>query len=442
MTHQIAIIGAGAAGCFAAINIKRRLPSAQVTIYEAGTRPLAKLAVTGGGRCNLTNSFAAVTSLETVYPRGHRLMKRLLHEFSHDDAFRWFESEGVSLVTQDDNCVFPRSQNAMEIVSLLLRRCRELGITIMTSCRVTMLEHAAPIYIIRCKQRQFTAHTVVVATGGSPRPAGMEWLAALGLDIIAPVPSLFSLALDSRQESVQCSVFSVQCPSHKKENSTLNTQHSTLNTKHSTLNTLSGTVVQDVTASLAGTKFRACGPLLITHWGVSGPAVLKLSSLAARHLADHNYTGTLAINWLGDATPTAAVDMLRAMQAANPNKQLQNIYPNALNARLWAHLLAKAGLNAAARWSGMGSKQINRLADTLTNDHYPIAGKNRHKDEFVTCGGIALSCLSPRTLECKTHPRLYFIGEATDVDAVTGGFNLQAAWTMAYVAAKSIGEGV
>lgn len=405
MKNNIAIIGAGAAGCFAAINIKRRLPSAQVTIYEAGTRPLAKLAVTGGGRCNLTNSFAAVTSLETVYPRGHRLMKRLLHEFSHDDAFRWFESEGVSLVTQDDNCVFPRSQNAMEIVSLLLRRCRELGITIMTACRVTMLEHADPIYIIRCKQRQFTAHTVVVATGGSPRPAGMEWLAALGLDIIAPVPSLFSLALDSRQ-----------------------------------LNTLSGTVVQDVTASLAGTKFRACGPLLITHWGVSGPAVLKLSSLAARHLADHSYTGTLAINWLGDATPTDAADMLRAMQAANPNKQLQNIYPNALNARLWAHLLAKAGLNAAARWSGMGSRQTNRLADTLTNDHYPIAGKNRHKDEFVTCGGIALSCLSPRTLECKTHPRLYFIGEATDVDAVTGGFNLQAAWTMAYVAAKSIGE--
>lgn len=404
MKNNIAIIGAGAAGCFAAINIKRRMPSAQVTIYEAGTRPLAKLAVTGGGRCNLTNSFAAVTSLETVYPRGHRLMKRLLHEFSHDDAFRWFEREGVSLVTQDDNCVFPRSQNAMEIVNLLLRRCRELGITIMTACRVTMLEHADPIYIIRCKERQFTADTVVVATGGSPRPAGMEWLAALGLDIIAPVPSLFSLALDSRQ-----------------------------------LTPLSGTVVQEVTASLAGTKFRAGGPLLITHWGVSGPAVLKLSSLAARHLADHSYTGTLAINWLGDATLTAAADMLRAMQAENPNKQLQNIYPNALNARLWAHLLAKAGLNAAARWSSMGSRQTNRLADTLTNDHYPIAGKNRHKDEFVTCGGIALSCLSPRTLECKTHPRLYFIGEATDVDAVTGGFNLQAAWTMAYVAAKSIG---
>lgn len=405
MKNNIAIIGAGAAGCFAAIETKRRMPSAQVTIYEAGTRPLAKLAVTGGGRCNLTNSFAAVNSLETVYPRGHRLMKRLLHEFSHDDAFRWFEREGVSLVTQDDNCVFPRSQNAMEIVNLLLRRCRELGITIMTACRVTMLEHADPIYIIRCKERQFTADTVVVATGGSPRPAGMEWLAALGLDIIAPVPSLFSLALGESQ-----------------------------------LLPLSGTVVQEVTASLAGTKFRACGPLLITHWGVSGPAVLKLSSLAARHLADHSYTGTLAINWLGNATPTAAADMLRAMQAENPNKQLQNIYPNALNARLWAHLLAKAGLNAAARWSSMGSRQTNRLADTLTNDHYPIAGKDRHKDEFVTCGGIALSCLSPRTLECKTHPRLYFIGEATDVDAVTGGFNLQAAWTMAYVAAKSIGE--
>lgn len=162
--------------------------------------------------------------------------------------------------------------------------------------------------------------------------------------------------------------------------------------------------------------------------------------MAARHLADHNYTVTLAINWLDDMTDTYAADMLRNMMISNPNKQLQNIYPTVLNARLWTHLLNKVGLNPTARWNGIGSKQINRLANTLTNDQYRITGKNKHKEEFVTCGGISLSNLNPRTLECKTHRRLYFIGEVTDVDAITGGFNLQAAWTMAYVAAKSLGE--
>ncbi len=412
MTPQKATKGAGAAGRSAASNIKRRLPSAQVTIYEGGTRPLAKLAVTGGGRCNLTNSFAGVNSLETVYPRGHRLMKRLLHEFSHEDTFNWLEREGVRLITQDDDCVFPVSQNAMEIVNLLLRRCRELNVTIKTSCRISSLEHSGDIYLIRCKDCEYTADKVIVATGGCPRLSGFEWLSSLGLDIITPVPSLFSFALDGSQENEECGVRSV--------------------------NTLSGTVVQQTTVSLAGTKFRAQGPLLITHWGASGPAILKLSSMAARHLADNNYTATLAVNWMGNTNDNDAAAAIQRMATDNPNKQLQNIYPTALNARLWQYLLTKTGLNPSARWSEIGRKQTNRLANTLINDHYLITGKNRHKEEFVTCGGVTLSCLNQRTLECKTHSGLYFIGEVTDVDAVTGGFNLQAAWTMAYVAANSI----
>ena len=445
MKNQIAIIGAGAAGCFAAIHIKRRFPSAKVTIYESGTRPLAKLAVTGGGRCNLTNSFADINSLETVYPRGYRLMKRLFHEFSHTDAFNWFENEGVNLITQDDDCVFPQSQNAMEIVNLLLRRCRELSVTIKTSCRVTSLEHSGDIYIIRCKECEYTADTVIVATGGTPKASGFAWLQSLGLDIIAPVPSLFSFALGGSQESVECGVKSVEYSAQNPKNSSLNTKHSTLNTPHSSLHTphstltpLSGTVVKQVTTSLVGTKFRAHGPLLITHWGASGPAILKLSSMAARHLADNSYISTLAINWMDDMTDNDTTAMIRGMMADNPQKQLQNIYPTALNARLWTHLITKAGLNPSARWSEIGRKQINRLANTLTNDQYRITGKNKHKEEFVTCGGISLSNLNPHTLECKTHRGLYFIGEVTDVDAITGGFNLQAAWTMAYVAANSL----
>lgn len=336
-------------------------------------------------------------------------MKRLFHEFSHEDAFQWFEREGVRLVTQDDNCVFPVSQDAMEIVNMLLRRCRELGVRIKTSCRITSLEHRGDTYIIMCKDTAYTADNVIVATGGCPRMSGFDWLSSLNLDIVPPLPSLFSLNIKA---ATACGT--------------------------TTLTTLSGTVVEPVTASLAGTKFRTTGALLITHWGVSGPAILKLSSVAARHLAEYNYTATLSINWLGDAAESDVSTMLTEMAMRNPGKQLQSIYPTALNSRLWLHLLTKAGLNPTARWSETSRKTTNKLINTLTNCHYEITGKNRHKEEFVTCGGIALSCLNPCTLECKQHPDLFFVGEVTDVDGITGGFNLQAAWTMAYVAAQNI----
>lgn len=405
---KIAIIGAGAAGCFAAINIKRLMPTACVTIYEGGTRPLAKLAVTGGGRCNLTNSFANVKSLESVYPRGHRLMKRLFHEFSHQDTFRWFENEGVRLVTQEDECVFPQSQNAMEIVNLLLRRCSELGIEIKTSCRVISLEHHGDTYTINCKSAAYTAHKVLVATGGCPRLSGFDWLAPLSLDIIPPVPSLFSVVLK------------------------------TPDSHDSHLTSLSGTVVPSVTVGITGTKLRTSGTILVTHWGASGPAILRLSSIAARYLSEHDYQAPLFINWLGGASDTDIANALEKMAAQNPQKQLQSIYPSTLNSRLWQHLISQAHLSPTMRWAQMSRKSINRLADTLANDHYLISGRWRHKEEFVTCGGVALSNLNSNTLECKHHQGLYFAGEVTDIDAVTGGFNLQAAWTMGYVAAKAL----
>lgn len=410
MSGNIAIIGAGAAGCFAAINIKRMLPDATVTIYEGGVRPLAKLAVTGGGRCNLTNSFAAVRSLDAVYPRGHRLMKRLLHEFSPQDACSWFENEGIALVTQDDECVFPQSQDAMEIVNMLLRRCRELGIVIKTSCRVVALEHhAGGSYIIRCKSAVYTAACVVVATGGCPRLSGFDWLSPLSLDIIPPVPSLFTLSLG---------------PSGAPGASLLTRS--------------SGTVVASVTVSLVGTKFRITDTLLVTHWGVSGPAVLKLSSMAARHLADNNYRAGLSINWMGSMTDSEVTDMLAEMSQCHPRKLLSSIYPDCLNARLWTHILNQAGIRPTMRWAEMSRKSSNRLMNVLVNDCYPVTGRYKHKEEFVTCGGVALGNLNPKTLECRHHPGLYFAGEVTDVDAVTGGFNLQAAWTMGYVVAKAV----
>lgn len=418
---RIAIIGAGAAGCFASIEIKRCLPQAEVTVYESLKRPLAKVAITGGGRCNLTNSFQEVKSLEQVYPRGARLMKRLFHGFDFRDTYTWFESHGVQLVTQSDQCIFPRSQDAMEIVDTLLREMNRYGVQLLTEHRVAEVKvetderpttatdeksgnnRRYKLTFTDRRWKEAEADVVVVTSGGHPRAEGFQSLKSLQLDIIPPVPSLFSLCL----------------PQHP-------------------LTELTGTVVEQVGASIPGTKLRAEGPLLITHWGLSGPAILKLSSFAARHLHDLNYHVPVAINWLGSANEHETRTLLESLAAKNPQKQLVHAYPTVLNSRLWAELLRQCGLNPEMRWHELGKKGYNRLCACLTNNTYQVEGKNQFKEEFVTCGGVALTNINAATLECKKHPCLYFAGEVLDLDAVTGGFNLQAAWTTGFTVAQSI----
>ena len=398
---KIAIIGAGAAGCFAAIEIKRRCPEAVVTVYESGRKALAKVAVTGGGRCNLTNSFGGVRSIEAVYPRGARLMKRLLREFSHKDAYQWFEREGIRLTTQEDNCVFPVSQDAMEIVDKLLWLMRRHGVGLKTGHRVERITHDDVYTLQFSNGESVEADKVIVTTGGSPKLSGLKMLDGLGLDIVDPVPSLFSLCLTNNP-----------------------------------ITDMTGTVVEDVHTSIVGTKMKAEGPLLITHWGLSGPAVLKLSSYGARLLHDCNYKAKIAVNWFGSANENEVMELLYEMSIRHPQKQVQSVYPDRFNSRLWLHLLACAGIRPEMRWAEMGRKSFNRMAAMLTNHIFDISGKNKFKDEFVTCGGVALSNINPSTLESRHHPGLYFAGEVLDVDAITGGFNLQAAWTMGYIVAK------
>lgn len=411
---QIAIIGGGAAGCFAAIQIKQRLPQATVTIYESQQRALAKVAITGGGRCNLTNTFTSVKSLETIYPRGFRLMKRLFHVFNHRNTFEWFEKQGVKLTIQPDNCIFPASQNAMQIVNTLLKLMQQTGVVLKTGHRIANIspittnsnEKDCPNFQLEFSNESLkprVVDAVLVTTGGSPRESGLKFLHPLKLETIAPVPSLFSLCL----------------PQHP-------------------ITALMGTVVESVTASLTGTRLKAFGPLLITHWGMSGPAILKLSSMAARILAENGYKGSIAINWFGDEKENMVAEKLSQLAGAHSQKQLQNVYPERFNSRLWNELLRHCSLRPNQRWGELGNKSIQRMAAILTNDRYDIDGKNRFKEEFVTCGGIALSNLNPSTLECRQHPGLYFAGEVLDVDAITGGFNLQAAWTMGYVAAHAL----
>lgn len=413
---RVLILGAGAAGCFCSIEVKRKHPEWDVCVIEKGTKALAKVAITGGGRCNLTNSFRDVKSTKQVYPRGEKLMKRALKVFSHEDTMKWFEHEGVRLVTQDDQCVFPQSQDAMEIVNTLLRLMQRLGVRLITGCKATTLiapENTETPYRLEADIRKgqkveptvFEADYIVVTTGGNPKRAIPFDFKTNGpsLATLSPVPSLF-----------------------------------TFNVNDKALQSLTGTVVEDVCVRLIGTKFQSEGPLLITHWGLSGPAILKLSSYGARHLAEKDYKAEVSINWFGNTKEPEVLELLNEMAIRNPRKQLSSIYPEQFCQRHWLYLLSKAGLPTEKRWSEVGTKQMNRLASLLTNDIHLITGKGQFKEEFVTCGGIALENINMNTLECKNYPGLFFAGEVLDVDAITGGFNLQAAWTMGYIVSQNI----
>lgn len=390
---RTAVVGGGAAGSFLAVNLKEMVPQMEVTILERSKRVLAKVEVSGGGRCNCTNSFDGVGDLSQVYPRGHRLLKRLFRQFDYHDAYTWFERHGVRLTTQDDGCVFPASQDSHTIINCFLGEARRHDIKICTGVKVEALADLSEY------------DYVAVCTGGSPRTEGLRWLADAGHEVVPPVPSLFTLSIADEA-----------------------------------LTALMGTVVEQAQAMIPGTKLRADGPLLITHWGVSGPAILRLSSYAARHLAEAGYKVPLSINWTGLREPEV-LSALQAVMAQNPQKQLQSVRPCGLPSRLWDYLLQKTlGERATNRWQNLNQKELNRLANVLTNDSYLTAGRAAFRDEFVTCGGIALTSVNPATLESRHVPNLYFAGEVLNIDGVTGGFNFQAAWTTAYAVALAIAD--
>ena len=387
---RTAIIGGGAAGFFLAINLKKMVPEMDVTIFERSHRVLAKVEISGGGRCNCTNSFAEVRDLSEVYPRGHRLMKRLFNVFDYRKAYEWFEQQGVLLVTQEDQCVFPKAQDSHVIINCFLSLARQYQIQIVTGRKIQHLEEVQGY------------DYVAVTTGGSPKGEGLKWLSDMGHEIVSPVPSLFTVQIQD-----------------------------------SSLTALMGTVVEHVSVMIPSTKFRANGPLLITHWGMSGPAILKLSSYAARHLAEQRYRMPLSVNWV-EKTDAEIQAMLYESTARFSAKQLSTLNPFGLPQRLWEYLLMKTLGGRTMRWGELSKKDVNRLVNVLTNDTYQTVGRAPFKDEFVTCGGVSLKSINPSTLESRHVPNLYFAGEVLDIDGITGGFNFQAAWTTAYAVASSI----
>ena len=405
-SRQFAIIGGGAAGFFGAIAAAESDPAATVTIYEKGRQVLQKVRVSGGGRCNVTHACFDHKKLVTHYPRGNSWLRPLLTQFDAAATVRWFEGRGVALKTEADGRMFPTTDSSETIIECLLGTARKLGIRVQTSSGVERLE---PLASGGYELQFFTgerveADRVLVATGGYPQAPSYGWMPEQAEPLQSPVPSLF-----------------------------------TFNTPANPLLSLAGVSVPMARVQVVGTRQQQSGPLLITHWGFSGPAVLKLSAWAARDLANCNYAFTLRINWMPDKNEDQLREAMGTFRQQHPKKQVTSQNPVGLPARLWEAFCAEAGVIDGLRWADLPGKVQNRLIERIGNSQFVVSGKSTFKDEFVTCGGISLGALDAQTLESQAHPGLFFAGEVLDVDGVTGGFNFQNAWTTGYVAGKHMG---
>ena len=401
---DIAIIGGGAAGFFSAITAKENYPSANVFIFEKSQKLLAKVKISGGGRCNVTNACTSIKELSEAYPRGGKALKKAFRTFNTQHAQNWFESRGVPLVTQEDNCVFPESQDSQSIIDCFLKQTKKLNINVKTGGGIKTIKPAGnklELGFIKADVPTKIFDKVIVTTGGSPKRKGLEWLEKLGHKIEDPVPSLF-----------------------------------TFNMPAEPITELMGIVVEKTLVSIQGTKLKSDGPLLVTHWGMSGPAILKLSAFGARLLSERDYVFKIQVNWANIQNNEVVMENLIGIVNANPNKLLPNVRPYSLPDRLWRYLLEKSDLPAKKKWGELGKRGLNKLVGVLTNDIYTVEGKTTFKEEFVTCGGISLESIDMNTMQSKVCKNLYFAGELMDIDGITGGFNFQAAWTTAHIAGQ------
>jgi len=400
---KIGIIGGGAAGFFSAIQAKENYPDAEVVILEKSQKLLSKVKISGGGRCNVTNGCTSIAELSKAYPRGEKKLKKVFGEFYTQDTIKWFEDRNVPLVTQEDNCVFPVSQDSQTIIDCFVNETERLGIQIEIGRMVQQLnpEENKIKILFRGNELVHEFDKVIVATGGSPKKEGLAWLEKLGHKIETPVPSLF-----------------------------------TFNMPHESVTDLMGIVVEKTLTSIQGTKLKSDGPLLITHWGMSGPSVLKLSAFGARILAEAGYKAKLQVNWVNVQSYETVMEELKNITKTAPQKQMQNYRAYLLPERLWHFLLQKIDIPLTKKWNDMGKKDLNKLCNILTNDVYSVEGKTTFKEEFVTCGGVSLESINFATMESKAVPNLYFAGEVMDVDGITGGYNFQAAWTTGFIAGK------
>lgn len=399
MQKKIVIIGGGASGFFAAINLAKAIPDADITLLEKSNQLLSKVKVSGGGRCNVTHAVFDPKELSTNYPRGEREFLGPFNYFAPGDIISWFHERGVELKIEDDGRMFPITDSSQTIIDCFLKEAKHYGVKIKLSSEVTSIGFAEG-FKISCKNGEaYEADRLIVCIGGNPKLKHYHFLSEIGHTIVAPIPSLFTFNL----------------PKHPS-NQLMGISHS-------------------ATVSLVGVPYEEHGPLLFTHWGMSGPAILKLSSKAANFLFKKNYQFEYKVGWLDDVQ--SQMEEKRSLQGATivgKNKLTE------MPLRLWEYLLDRANISKSKKWADLNKGELESLNKTLTSDTYSANGKTTFKEEFVTCGGIDLKEINLKKMASKKVEGLYFCGEVMNVDAITGGFNFQAAWTSAYLAAKAIAE--
>jgi len=402
-TCDVIVIGGGAAGFYCAVQLAEMQPRTRILILEKSGNLLSKVRISGGGRCNVTHHCFDAGKLSKHYPRGEKQLRKLFKQYGAAETVAWFSQQNVPLKTEDDGRMFPVTDNSETIVQALLQRARQLGVAIHTSEAVSGIVETPEGLKVTTSKAVYAARFVVVATGGHPRPEAYDFLVRLGHTLRAPIPSLF-----------------------------------TFNEPRRHFADLMGISVPEAEVRITGTKFRQTGPLLITHWGLSGPAVIRLSAWAAEYLHSVSYRFDVLVSWIGDTNEEQVREFLFEQRSTRARQKVHSHAVYGLPQRLWLRLCEQAQIEEHRIWNEMGNKQINRLLECLHRYSFSIAGKTTFKEEFVTCGGVDLAEVDINTMESKRVKNLFFAGEVLNIDGETGGFNFQAAWSTAWTCAKHI----
>ena len=400
------VIGGGAAGFFCAVNAARLNPLLKVILLEKTSKLLSKVRISGGGRCNVTHALFDITEMSKRYPRGQNFVKKTFHQFFTTDTISWFEQRGVKLKVENDGRMFPVSDSSQSIIGCLVNEAQKYGVDIRMNAEVVAIKKEEDEFDLQMANGQhMEADFLCIASGGYPKTSMFEWLKNLGHTIEEPVPSLFTFNL----------------PKHP-------------------ITALMGVVVEKARVKIEGTKLVEEGPVLITHWGLSGPAILRLSAWGARQLAIGNWQFRIQVNWLPDHNEQSLKEEFRHFRNSHSSKKIINHNFGFLPGRLWQFLLEQSGIGNDLRFADLPSKTENLLVRNLVGFVLDVKGKTSFKEEFVTAGGINLSEVDPNTMMSRKMENLFFAGEVLDVDGITGGFNFQHAWTSGWIAARRIAE--
>ncbi len=405
--YDFVIIGGGAAGFFGAIAFAERAPGARVCILEKTSTVLGKVKISGGGRCNVPHACFEAKRLTSHYPRGERNLIGPFHRFGAQDTVDWFQRRGVALKTESDGRIFPVSDDSQTVIDCLMRVTRELGIEVRYHSEADRLCPSGERWLVDLKDGStLSSRTVLLATGGTRNNAGVRLAGTLGHEIVPAAASLFTFKIPDRR-----------------------------------LEGLSGISVDEVVAAIPGTKLRSVGPCLITHWGLSGPAILKLSAWGARELAEKDYLFEVVINWCGNSPLESVETRLLEAREVSPKKRVRSgLQTFSMPSRLWHRIAEDSGIAAEVTWSNLTKEARHRFAIELTASRFQVKGQSLNKDEFVTAGGVSLKEIDFKTMESNRTPGLYFAGEVMDIDGITGGFNFQSAWTTGYIAGTAAAD--